>query len=321
MADADPSGHHLAEAIRAVSTPVAADWAARLASGLGAADVHELRSRCADVAWIARDAREPIPDLPATPTLAAVYYVAQRLRFDFNFARLRTLLRRPDVRVHDDALLAALSAFAEFGLRNPEVGRQRLALATGSADADVKSDHVALHALWFASHDRDMAELLALSERMLHRYGEDANLRFRRASALRRLHRFDEAVVEIDDAIDLLGASDPLIHQDFVRERELIVASQITSSVALAAVNDVKEAKQQIDRRLERAERLVGESLFRTVEILGVFLALTTFVFGTASAAIQARSTPELLGSMALLLVGTAGFLLMMRLIITSGRR
>jgi hypothetical protein len=260
----------------------------------------------------------PLPDgLTGHALLAGRYYVGQRLRFDFKFRELQQLTQ--GWLASGDALLTALAGFAALGRHDP-FGRLLVDKALAAEDADEKSRHICLHALWFSQDAADLELLLDLSAQMLTAGEGGANAHYRRAGALRTLGRYDEALAEIELAIERHGSGDNRVHQDYVRERELILAVQRTAGVADATVARLADLEQRLDERLVKAEDLVNDGLLRTIEILGLFLALTGFVVGTSTAAVKSSNWWQLVVAMALLVAGSAAFLVMMRWVVSSQR-
>ncbi|MGY2701611.1 hypothetical protein [Nocardioides sp. HB32] len=286
-----------------------------------AEDRAALRRVVTDLAWQARARGRAVPPVPDELTghaqRVARYYAGQRLRFDFRFRELQRVIE-PWLG-SGDALLTALAGFAALGRGEP-MGRALVERSLAAADADDKSRHVCLHALWFSRDREDLTLLLALSEEMLAAGAGGANAHYRRAGALRRLGRYDEAMVEIELAIERHGSGDTAVHQDYVRERELILAVAATAGVADATVARLAGLETRLDERLGKAEDLVNDSLLRTIEILGLFLALTGFVVGTSTAAVKSSDWWQLVVAMGLLVAGSAAFLLMMRWVVSSQR-
>ncbi|WP_147341206.1 tetratricopeptide repeat protein, partial [Actinomadura logoneensis] len=64
--------------------------------------------------------------------------------------------------------------------------------------------------------------LLSLSETMRASGEGDPNVHYRRAAALRRLGRYDEALVEIDLAIEPIGVGSMLVREQYAQERRAI---------------------------------------------------------------------------------------------------
>lgn len=294
-------------------------------------DLAGRRRLIADLAWTARREGAPIPDLEAGAPIAAVYFVAQRLRFDFRFIELDHVLDRWLRVHHDDALLLGLAALAAHGLGRHDAS-SLVDRALSRPDADTKTRHLCLHALWFSAEPTDLEQAVSLAEEMVRRGEDSGNTRFRMAGALRRLDRHDEALREIDQAMRLLGHDQPDVHQDYARERELIVAtrelqaklsrSEETIRALAARLEDhMAVAVDDIDRRLVRAEDVVADGLLRTVEIIGLFVALVTFAFGAGIASFTVEGWNQLLPLLGFLLLGSAGFLVLLRVVVSWPRR
>ena len=161
----------------------------------------------------------------------------------------------------------------------------------------------------------------------------DAHVFYRRASALRRLGRFDQALADIDRAIGMLDAGENLVHLDFVRERELIVSSretrdyvtgfgeQIQERLAAEARQQIEVASAALEKRIAQAQQVVSDGLLKLVEILGLFVALIGFVAGTGAAAFTRGSTADRAISMGLVLVGSLMFFVLLRMVTSFRRR
>lgn len=185
------------------------------------------RVKVGELAWRSRERVLEHPE-PEDQSLPAWWFHGQRLRFDFRFASmLEAFAKVPDL-VERDSLLMALRGFAEVGARKG--GLETLEAALGMADANQNTRQVALHGLWL-SNEVPYAELSLRTCDLIDELGEtDYNTGFRRAAALRKLGRYREAMEAIDEAIELLGTASNDIHQDFVRERELILVCDFLDS-------------------------------------------------------------------------------------------
>ncbi|HZN18893.1 MAG TPA: hypothetical protein VFB84_12065 [Micromonosporaceae bacterium] len=116
------------------------------------------------------------------------------------------------------------------------------------------------------------------------------DLLYRKAYALRRLGRYDDALRVADECLQKIP---PLQVQDRVRilqERELILAEQAIDEQAAAARQAAQDQLSAARRALEamvaaqmaEMRRAMSEGLFRTVEILGVFTAIIAVLGGSA---------------------------------------
>jgi hypothetical protein len=61
---------------------------------------------------------------------------------------------------------------------------------------------------------------------MMARGEVNENVHYRRAAALRRLGRYDEALTEIDLAIDRFGVGNVVVHEQCVQERRTIITTR-----------------------------------------------------------------------------------------------
>ena len=303
-----------------------------------------VRSVTADLAWQARKQGHPYPDATnweprlgsqdsTLRRLILVYAEGQRLRFDFKFV---TLGQRCDTWLQEfpnDALVLALAAFGAMGRRAPE-GMRLYRAAVDCSNADRRSRHVCLAGMWFAHHiENQSQELLDLSSAMMAKGEVDPNLFYRRASALRKLGRFEQAIEDIDRATDMLDVGDNPVHQDFVRERELIVSSieiekhirqlgrQIEDQVSRQIDEQISLASAELGNKIDTAQRVVSDGLLKIVEILGLFLAVIGFVAGSGAIAIQAQGLRDRTISMGFVLIGSLLFFVLLRLVTMSRRK
>ncbi|MFC4912221.1 hypothetical protein [Actinomadura gamaensis] len=332
-------------------------WIAELARVAEAHDLDlpQIRRASTDLAWLARLAEQRCPDDrewgPArgvsgsrTQRLVLVYVHGQRLRFDYRFRELRTRCNRWLGEFHDDALVLSLAAFAALGSRASN-GLDLYRRAVEAPDADDKSRNLALTAIWFAEHLEGSAEmLLSLSETMMARGEGNANVHYRRASALRRLGRYDDALTEIDLAIDLFGVGNMLVHEQYAQERRAIIearemrlqaesvrdvlseelAARIDERVneAAAAMEErIEDASRQLTQRVAVAQELVSEGLLKMVEVLGLFVTLLGFLIGSGTVIIKARTFQERAITMGLVVLGAIVFFALLRQIVGTRRR
>ncbi|HET8684739.1 MAG TPA: hypothetical protein VFM54_23140 [Micromonosporaceae bacterium] len=119
---------------------------------------------------------------------------------------------------------------------------------------------------------------------------------YRKAYALRKLGRYNDALRVADECLQKIP---PLQVQDRIRilqERELILAEQAIDEQAAAARQAAQDQLSAARRALEalvaaqmaEMRRTMSESLFRTVEILGVFTAIVAILGGSAISATAA---------------------------------
>jgi len=90
-------------------------------------------------------------------------------------------------------------------------------------DLDTRARHVCLAGLWSAYTLPEQAtRLLDLANTMIGAGEADGTVYFRRAMAYRMLGMFPAALDDIDHAVSMLPPGDNEIHQDSLRERQLI---------------------------------------------------------------------------------------------------
>ena len=291
-----------------------------------------LRSVATDLAWAARecDQRAPAPEewrdvegRSAAHRRVLAYVHGQRLRWDAQFGELSRLCPEWRSAIGDDALLAGFEALAALGLRRPE-GLDLYKGSLGAPDADARSRHVCLAAIWFAHHLPNQATiLLELADDMILRGEDNWTLYFRRAGALRKLGRYEEALESIDRAVTSLPMGHTEVYQEQLRERELILASWSTQqqldhfSEKLRRDIDtaVADASSDLRGRVDAAQKQMSDSLLKVIEILGLFIAIAGFLFGSGAVALHAASFWQRFATLALVLVGSLSFFALLRLV------
>ena len=328
----------LEAAFRPILTPDSVDWVFQLADVVHR---HELRievSRGATSAlgWAAREIgqRFVVPDdwarcresaSPAEAYRLLAYVQGQRLRFDFKFEELSRQVRGWMEEIPEDAMLQALAAFAALGLHSP-TAEPLLRQAVETPGYDSRSRYILLQGLWFATHLPDQAErMLELSDEMIGRSEDSPNLYYWRAFAMRRLRRFDEALACVDRAIATLPAGMNPVHQDYFRERELVNTSRMLYDQVGELSEGVSErlrsefqsyfdtVQDDLDRQSYTARRIVSESLISLVETLGLFVTLAGFLVGSGTIVFRSDSFGHQITAIALMLVGSVVFFLMLR--------
>jgi hypothetical protein len=291
-------------------------WLSTLAADQ-AVDDRAARSLIADRAWQSRSAGDEMV-APAAPDSARerlflAYFEGQRLRYDFKFEALRSRAESWLVVFGNDALILAFAGFAALGLQRPD-GLSFVDRASGSANADRRSRHVCLHALWFASFLPDQLDrVFTLSNTMVALGEDDANVHYRRAAPLRKARQYDRALEEVDLAIAMLAPGSNDVHQDYVRERELINSSR---DIHALIDGQLQQATDDLRAQLAEAQRSLADGQFKVVEILGLFIALVGFLVGTGLTAIKATGYGQLSLAMGLLVVGTIVFFGLLRFVV-----
>jgi tetratricopeptide (TPR) repeat protein len=325
--------------------------------------ISDVRSLVADLTWAAREQGLPYSTPPGNaspvvsgeaPTwqrLVEVYAYSYRLRYDFRARQLwRDCQRWPDLweeSSRSDALVVALASFGALGSGDLylDKGKDLVDTVLRLPDLDHRTRHVLLMALQIAPDFTSRNELmLRISTEIIDDGGADSNVYFRKAWALRGLRRYDEASGAIARAIDLLPPGNNAVHQDYIRERELIVTSrqldekaqvlmaQLSGSLARDVDDRLERARidadivqrnfrQEVESKLDEARELVSEGLLRIVEILGLFLAVVGFIIASGLLVIDAQSFEQRVLAMVVVLVGALGFFLLLRLAVRLGAR
>lgn len=189
--------------------------------GAGRVDETEALILTSDMAWRSRALDHPIrvPELDGNLVEVADY--AARLRYDFLFAEMFAL---PDGRPSDvvnHELVKTFTAFGALGLGLVEAETLLMdALASSSSDRTLA---VLLHGVWMGVH---LDEQDVLAENIFNQLSfKGANENFWFASCLRRAGRYGEAMGHIREALRQHNG-DSQVHQDYMREFELIVSFQ-----------------------------------------------------------------------------------------------
>ena len=297
----------------------------RLSSALDDQEIAGIdrRGPVSSLAWAARVKGLSPPVPTAQDGLDAAIFYGQLLRYDFRFRDLLDVMNDVRSEFPADDLLHALWILAvsgEDGL--PVHGKVEIALSASTANRQTRQ--VLMHALWFSDHASDAERLVGLVEECEARGENDSNCYFRLASANRKLRRFDAALAAVDRAIDLLAPGETVVHQDYVRERELIAASKSLhdalehglAQLALlenGVLREIADTQTSLESRLAQAETVARDSLLRIMEILGLFLALSGFLFGTATAVKTSDTYWKMIIAVSALFVGALGFSLLMR--------
>jgi ElaB/YqjD/DUF883 family membrane-anchored ribosome-binding protein len=179
---------------------------------------------------------------------------------------------------------------------------------------------------------------------MMARGEVNENVHYRRAAALRRLGRYDDALSEIDLAIELFGVGNVVVHEQYAQERRTIITTrdmrkQATETAAQLATElsariderideasaametRIKEASDHLAQRVAVAQELVSEGLLKMVEVLGLFVTLLGFLIGSGAVIIKADTFQERAISMGIVTVGAVVFFALLRLVVSVRRR
>ncbi|MGI5417047.1 hypothetical protein [Actinomadura luteofluorescens] len=317
--------------------------------------VRQIRRAATDLAWLARKngqgyldetdrARVLAASNSRTARLCLAYIHGQRLRFDFKFAQLHRQCLDWLTEFEGDALVLSFAAFAALGARTSN-GPSMYQRAVDAPDADDKSNQVLLTGINFADHLPEQPQMmLTLSDEMMARGQENAIVYYRRATAYRKLGRFEDGLYEIDRAIDDLGPGDVLVHEQFTQERRSIILAQdlqkqterntqaVADSITAQVDERIAAASAELEQRLDEAslrlaqrvdvaQEMVSSGLLKMVEILGLFVALVGFIAGSGAVVIKSHGLEERALSMLLVVGGSLVFFALLRLVTTMGRR
>jgi tetratricopeptide (TPR) repeat protein len=359
--DVTPAGDRgalLVDGLAGQVSSASLNWIAELSARaqLHQMSLPQIRFAATTLAWLARTAGQRYPAAPEwdkargnagsrTDRLVLAYVHGQRLRFDFKFGQLAEQSRKWLAEFGDDALILALAAFAAIGSRASN-GLDLFQRAVDSPNADDKSRQACLGAMEFGDHIDDQGEiLLGLSNDMMARGEDNENVRYRRATALRKLGRYEDALAEIDHALDIFDAAGrSLVHEQYAQERRAIIAAQdgrrraenlvkevgeqisaqFDQQVAAAAAaleEKISAASSQLGERIDVAQAMVSDGLLKMVEILGLFVTLLGFVVGSGAVIVKARSFSERAAAMALVVVGSLVFFVLLRLVVSIRRK
>lgn len=258
-----------------------------------------------------------------------LYCSAYFRRFEFKFQELHHLTHHALAAHPDEVMFEVFSAFGALGVNDATIAEEVPALFER-----VKSNPAALdtllHGVWLSTdvlEDRD-EWVLTISRQSMRLGDRSANVYFWRSSALRATGRYAEALESIDEALARHTLRDNHVHQDYVRERELIRAMQsIARMVALSAEEATRELNELHRRQLAEAqaefrakalavEDSVSKSLTGVVEILGVFLALLGFLAGTGYLVLNVDHFWSSLAAFGVLALGSLAFIVALRLIV-----
>jgi hypothetical protein len=306
-------------------------WAEHLADHAEGShvDLSTVRSVVSDLAWMERTGSTTFREMPrpagegdadfgSLRRRIAFYAGAQRLRFDFRFYELGDASALALEEFPRDAFLQAFQLFAMFGSRTPGT-LDRIPAVLGQPNADFRVRHVCLHGLWVADELPDQAEaLLGLAEEMISRGEGNDTVYYRRASALRKLGRFEEARASIDRAIALLPPGNNDLHQDYVREREAIgLARHVDDHAAHLSAQLETRLREITASELRQATDTISGSLLSIIEILGLFVAVVAFLFGSGTVILGDDDFSRKLVTIVVLVLGSVAFFACLRLVLT----
>ncbi|WP_018348637.1 hypothetical protein [Longispora albida] len=237
--------------------------------------------------------READPTTTAGRALLHLHLVALRLAYQWeNMAQCLADLGTPLADL--DPYSRAYHVFALLVQGRPEALPEMDALlADGGEDYRV---HLSLvEGLRLSRSIPGQGELmLKLLDRPALRDSASPDPLYRRAYALRKLGRHEEALRTVDECLQRIS---PLQVRDRIRiiqERDLILAEQAIARQSAAATEaaqaQLRQATAQLEalmaQQIEEVRRTAADGLFRVVEILGLFTALIALLGGSVASAV-----------------------------------
>jgi len=285
------------------------DWVKTAVAWLeeGEATWQESASVCAEVGFRAYLADKPDP---VTPELiksrgpltaggrALLHLHLIALRMAYRWEAMEECLMTTGVPVEElDPYSRVYHVFALLAQNHPS-GLDEMAKLLSVAGDDYRVNLSLVEGLRLSRGMTDQAErMLELLARPALAMSKSPDPLYRKAFALRKLGRYDEALQIADECLQKLS---PLQVQDRVRilqERDLILAEQTIQQLEAAAKQATddrigaatKELEQLAEDQLSELHRAISDGLFRVVEVLGVFTAIIAILGGTvASATVRA---------------------------------
>lgn len=254
-----------------------------------------------DVCWRLRtvgrhiSSEVAIQDLSRIPagthhSLVAYFMFCQSARFNFDFKLIsRALAILPSsTKGLMPSYFRALACFVRFGQGN-YAGTPEIA-ALANAENDPKVLHILGHALWFSPNQADAELLLTITEKLVGLDETDFVAWYRKATALRRLDRFDDALEALTAGIGSCPKAESSVGEDLIREHQMIVLQadivgrvrQTRLEAADALELTVNRAQEEMRAAMERELHEIGsatsDALFKVVEILGLFTAIIAVI-------------------------------------------
>ncbi|UQE73266.1 tetratricopeptide repeat protein [Gordonia sp. PP30] len=251
----------------------------------------------------------------------------QTARYDFNFIRIEQILNAVGESVTNSSLYyRAMLQYSRMG-RAKQVTADEIETIAGAARDSEKILSLLLHGLWFTSGRAYAEQMLALGSRLLELNPDNAVTHMRMASAYRRLGRFDDAIRAINDAIKLHPPADREAHNDFKLERVTIAIQQdaklrLDAEIARQLEIEGGRQRRKLNSLIERTNDQLSDSLFKVVEILGVFTAIIGAI-ATVVASNAAGDGIEWWGRVLIVLAGgliILGFFALLRWIVRPPR-
>ncbi|MFC0315317.1 hypothetical protein ACFQNE_09575 [Gordonia phosphorivorans] len=260
----------------------------------------------------------------------------QAARYDFNFERIEQILNAVSEGTTNSSLYyRAMLQYSRLG-RGKEVS-----LADVSAIADATESEkilsLLLHGLWFTAGAEWSSEMLKLCDRLIAINPHNAITYMRKAAAHRRKGDFSLAIAAINKAIAMHSPLDRETHADLKLER-VTIATQQDEALRLSRVveqssnrlnGEIESRVTAADTRLttrfttlaDQTDAQISDSLFKVVEILGIFTAIIGVVATTIGS--QFGNSLSFWERAAILVLGgvvVIGFFFLLRFIVRPHR-
>lgn len=293
-------------------------------------------SFCSDIAWVARsvgssallhlDLRELAEERPLEAQRGVRHLYLLSLRYDFRFSDMQEAISAIDAPLEClDPYTRALYACALLA-QGLSSGLSEMKAVRQMGPKNAKIAHALLQGLHHGDYIfRRPQNIIELIETTPALQGSDAIAQLRKGYALRRLGRYDECLLSLDQGIMHLSPSAVDVHRDFVQERAIALAVREIGEAHRSESEKLRsESKGHVDRvgalvklEMTRLQASVSDSLFRVVEILGLFTAIIALLAsGAASVAIGNLSWWQRLAILAVVGVIVTGFFLMLRIVV-----
>jgi tetratricopeptide (TPR) repeat protein len=267
---------------------------------------------------------------------AMLHLYATALRYEFRCRSLEGFLESLGVPVASlDPYLHALYAYALLAQNDPRgVEELHAVLARGGGD-DISVLHALQEGLRYGYDIPDQAELmLTLWRRPDRGDRRDATVLLREAYALRRLGRYDEALATVNRSLLQLQPNEVDRQERRISERWRIIeqreiAQRIEREYAKAhrtARAEIEEMTRrmlaQLDEQVAGVRSQVSNSLFRIVEILGIFTAVIALVVGGAAAGNAGGGVTWWQRALLIVVSGAVaiGFFVLLRVVVGTGQ-
>lgn len=248
------------------------------------------------VAWYARDCGHPAINVvgdadvdsakSSAQQFALVFLMLQSSRFDFNCRKIENILGRHFQAVDVNNVGTVFDLFAKVSRGDRRFYSDAEIEAIFVETHSFKLRQLIVHALWLEPSPSEGRLLEELSHRLIRQDPTDAISYMRYAEGLRRNQDYITAVEILDEGLEKLDASETLVHQDFVRQRMMVVQELQAEDRFDRKVQNFDEELEKVVKRITEDMRAESQKmLFRSIELLGLFIALLGVLAGTVGMA------------------------------------